>query len=436
MLDRLPVTLSAPEIYEPEIECLPEEQLATWREQLLARTVQRALGAPFYRERLAALGEIGDSLPIARFQESVPLTTKQDLRQAREHLWVDEQREHLTLVLGTSGTTGTRVALPYTRHDMEQWHRLVARTLWANGLRPEDTVLLPVPVGLFTGGHAMLGGLLQLGCTVLPTGPLPAAVLAEVLQGALGAPPTAVVSLPSQMLRLLDALPPLGCNPAVLHLRLGSFGAEAWTEAARERLEHGYNMVAMDSYGIGELCGPGIAAECAYREGMHVWEDAFFAEIIDPQSGAPVPDGTPGELVLTSLFREAFPLLRYRTGDEACILPGPCACGRTHRRISRVARRLDNVLIITGVNVDPVDLEPILYAFPWIGNEFYIKASGENHDALAIHVERHPQHAAPTDADAQLIAAVRQHFKVRIAVHLHDAGQLERGPGKAQRIRG
>jgi phenylacetate-CoA ligase len=429
-------TMPRPACFEAAVEQLPHADLSTLVERKLAQAVRRARQAPFYRARLSPWRDPGERLSAAHFQELVPLTSKQDLREQREAIWHRSASRQTNLLLATSGTTGARVALPYSAADLRKWFALVARTLWTNGLRPDDIAILPVPISLFTGGHAMLGGLLRLGCTVLPTGPTPPPVMADILNGGLGAAPTAVVSLPSYMLRLLEALPAHGCDPASCALRIGSFGAEAWSEAARSRLEAGYRLRAMDSYGIGEICGPGIAAECEYRDGMHVWEDAFFAEIVDPYTDEPVPDGTPGELVLTPLFRQAFPLLRYRTGDEAFLIPEPCACGRTHRRMSRIARRLDNVLIFSGVNIDPGDMEGILYGFSWLGNEFYLAAAGEHCDMLAVHVERHHTLPMPADAEQQIMDAIRRYYPVRITVHLHDAGQMERAPGKAQRIRG
>ena len=419
-----------------DIECMPREELDSLQGCLLAQTVRRARRAPFYAPRLAEMSEAQIFLSPEEFQQRVPLTSKQDLRLAGSAAWSAEKNERMALLLATTGTTGARIALPYTHDDLRRWGDLAARTLWANGFRPQDVVLLPVPLGLFSGGHGMFNGLARLGCTVIPTGPLHTPQLAEVLRGELGVSPTAIVSLPTHMLRLLDSLPQIGYDPASSPLRLGSFGAEAWTESARARIEQGFGLRAMDSYGIGELCGPGIAAECVYRDGMHVWEDAFFIEVIDPQTGEPVPDGMQGELVLTSLFREYFPLLRYRTGDAAAIIPGECACGRTHRRMTRIPRRLDNILIITGINVDPADVETMLYGFPWLANEFYLEAGGTHRDELVLHVERNAGVQCPPEAEKTIADAIRRTYPVRMHVQIHDAGQLERIPGKAQRIRG
>lgn len=414
------------------LEYLPAGELRALRERRLAEAVRRAACAPFYVSRVAGLGAVGERLAGARFQATVPLTTKADLRAAGTSAWVAAASP--VLVLGTSGTTGTRIALPYTVQDLRAWHALAERTLSCNGLASSDVTLLPVPVGLFTGGHGMLGGLRHLGCTVIPLGPTNPAGLAEALAGGFGVAPTAVVGLPSHMLRMLDALPDAGCDPATTSLRIGSFGAEPWSEEARARLETGYGILAMDSYGIGELCGPGVAAECDRRAGMHVWEDAFFAEIIDPRTGDPVPDGTPGELVLTNLFREAYPLLRFRTGDQASLLSEPCACGRAHRRISRIARRLDQTLVISGVNIDPVDVERLLYAQPWVGPEFTLAMGGEHRDTLVLHLEPRPALPPPADADARLTALVRGSYPVRVSVQWHGVGELERAPGKARRL--
>jgi phenylacetate-CoA ligase len=313
------------------------------------------------------------------------------------------------------------------------WRKLSARTLWTNGFRRDDIALLPVPLGVFTGGHGMLGGLQQLGCRTIPLGAATTPMMADALRGVFGILPTAIVTLPSQMLRLLESLPAAGVDPTSCSLRIGSFGAEAWSEAARARIAEGFGLRAADSYGIGEVCGPGIAAECEMQDGMHIWEDAFFAEIIDPANGQPVPDGVRGELVITPLFREVLPLLRYRTGDEAAMINESCACGRTHRRITRIAKRLDDILVITGVNVDPADVERILYSLPWVGSEFFLEAGGANREALAVHVELCGM--PPLDPAAAITEAIRRDFHVRIAVYLYQPGELERLPGKAKRLR-
>ncbi|OPZ86840.1 MAG: Phenylacetate-coenzyme A ligase [bacterium ADurb.Bin429] len=419
--------------YDAEVELMPRGRLESLREALLAQVVARARQSPFFRERLTGLGEVGNRLSLARFQEHVPLTSKQDLRAAGTRAWVEGSTP--ALLLATSGTTGSRIMLPYSTGDLHRWHALVARTLWTNGFRTGDVVLLPVPLGLFTGGQGMFGGLRHLGCQLIPLGATTTPVIADALRGIFGCSPTAVVGLPSHMLRLLETLPAAGVDPAQSPLCIGSFGAEAWTEAARARIELGFGLTAMDSYGIGEICGPGIAAECEAREGLHLWEDAFYAEIVDRASGEPVPDGTPGELVITPLFREVLPLLRYRTGDEAAIIPEVCDCGRAHRRLTRIARRLDDVLVITGVNVDPADIERILYSIPWVGNEFYLEASGDHHDTLCIHLEASERQPAPLDAETQIYEAVRRDFHVRVMVTLHAFGTLDRAPGKSRRIR-
>lgn len=428
-------TIPAVQAYQPNIEFMPRGDLEGLQGCLLAQTVRRAKQAPFFRERLTKIDDHGTFLSPEQFTELVPLTTKADLRQAGSSAWVSGESKRIALYLTTSGTTGSRVTLPYTHEDLQTWFSLAARMLWVNGLRPEDVVVLPVPLGLFSGGHGMFGGLRALGCTVLPTGPIHTPQMAEVLRGDLGITPTAIVSLPTHMLRLLDSLPQVGYDATQSPLRIGSFGAEAWTEAARARIEEGFGMRAVDSYGIGELCGPGVGAECEYRDGLHIWEDAFLVEVIDPQTGEPVPDGTQGEMVLTNLFREAFPLLRYRTGDAVAIIPDRCSCGRTHRRITRILRRLDNVLIITGVNIDPADIETVLYGFPWLANEFYLQAGGAYQDELVVHVERNAEAAAPADGAEQIVNTIRRAYPVRVSVNIHEPGTLERAPGKAKRIR-
>ncbi|MHB0935744.1 MAG: phenylacetate--CoA ligase family protein [Armatimonadota bacterium] len=436
MAYKISETIPAVQAYQPTIEFMSRGDLEGLHGCLLAQAVRRAKRAPFFRNRLAKIDDSVTFLPTEQFKELVPLTTKQDLRLAGKDAWVEGDSKHIALYLTTSGTTGARITLPYTHEDLHKWYSLAARMLWTNGLRPGDIVLLPVPLGLFSGGHGMFGGLHDLGCTVIPTGPIHTPQMAEVLRGDMGIVPTAIVSLPTHMLRLLDSLPQVGYDTTQSPLRIGSFGAEAWTEAARTRIEEGFGMRAVDSYGIGELCGPGVGAECEYRDGLHIWEDAFLVEVIDPQTGEPVPDGTQGEMVLTNLFREAFPLLRYRTGDAVAIIPERCSCGRTHRRITRILRRLDNVLIITGVNIDPADIETVLYGFPWLANEFYLQVAGSYKDQLVVNVECKAETAVPSNAEEQVIATIRRAYPVRVTVTIHEPGALERTPGKAQRIRG
>lgn len=435
MIHRISETIPPVQAFQANIEFMPRPELEELQAGLLAQAVRRAKRALYFRERLAHIDDGTTSLAPATFQQLVPFTTKQDLRRAGRTAWVNGHTRHIAMYLATSGTTGARITLPYTHEDLHKWYSLAARMLWTNGLRSDDVVLLPVPLGLFSGGQGMFGGLHDLGCTVIPTGPLHTPQMAEILRGDLGITPTAIVSMPTHMLRLLDSLPQIGYDTTQCPLRIGSFGAEAWTEAARTRIEEGFGLRAVDSYGIGELCGPGVGAECEYRDGLHIWEDAFFLEVIDPQTGELVPDGVQGEMVLTNMFREALPLLRYRTGDAAAIMPAPCACGRTHRRITRIPRRLDNVLIVTGVNLDPADIETILYGFPWLANEFYLEIGGSHRDELIIHVERKDGVTAPAGAESAIATAIRRAYPVRLIIQMHDPGQLERLPGKAQRIR-
>jgi len=284
----------------------------------------------------------------------IPFTTKEDLRRGFPYGFLAVPKDEVVRLHASSGTTGTPTVVYHTRRDLEVWADLVARCLYMVGMRKEDVFQNMMSYGLFTGGLGLHYGAERIGALVIPSGAGNSRRQITLMRQ-FGT--TAIHIIPSYALKLLETFQEMGLDPKEMKLRMAFVGAEPHTEEVRRRIEEAYGIDAFNSYGLSEMNGPGVAFECPYKEGMHVWEDSYILEVIDPETLEPVPDGEEGELVLTTLRREAMPLLRYRTGDLAFVYPDPCPCGRTHRRISRIKGRTDDMFIIKGVNVFPMQVD-------------------------------------------------------------------------------
>jgi phenylacetate-CoA ligase len=308
--------------------------------------------------------------------------------------------------------------------------------MYMAGLRKEDVFQNMMGYGLFTGGLGMHYGAERLGCLTIPIGPGNSKRQLWFLKH-FGV--TAAHILPSYAMHLHTFFDQ-DCRPEDLKLRIAFIGAEPHTEEMRREIDRLYNIKAFNSYGLSEMCGPGVAFECPERNGMHIWEDHFLVEVVDPATGAPVPDGQEGELVLTSLQREAMPLLRYRTRDLTRILPGPCPCGRTHRRIDRIKGRSDDMLIINGVNIFPMQIEETLLRTPEVGRNYSVEIVKENFmDRIHVSVEMKPEHFAGTFAGLEKVQssvalALKTELGVSVHVKLIEPGGIPVAEGKAKRI--
>jgi phenylacetate-CoA ligase len=345
--------------WEPDKECMGRDDLEQLQIERLQATLNRVYAhVPFYRKKFDALGitpeDVGTHADLAR----LPFTTKADLRENYPYgLFAVPMRE-VVRIHASSGTTGAVTVVGYSRNDIRTWSNLVARVLAAGGVTKDDVVQIAFGYGLFTGAFGLHYGAERIGASVIPASSGNTARQIQIMKDY---KTTALVSTPSYALLVGETMQEMGIPVSALSLRYGLFGAEPWSDAMRQEIEATLGIVATDNYGLSEVIGPGVSGECQERRGLHISEDHFLVEVIDPETLQPVPPGETGELVITSLTKEAFPMIRYRTRDLTSLLPGDCPCGRTGRRMSRVSGRTDDMLIIKGVNVFPSQIEHVLF---------------------------------------------------------------------------
>ena len=366
--------------------------------------------------------------------KNYPFVCKQDLRDGYPYGLLACPLTQVNRIHASSGTTGQPIVVAYTPRDLEVWSSVMVRTLRCYGVTSEDIVQNAYGYGLFTGGLGLHYGAEHLAATVVPTSGGNTDRQIQVMQE-FGS--TVICCTPSYFLHLMDRAQQIGIDFNALTLRIGVFGAEPWTEAMRNRMEKLAAIRAFDIYGLSEIVGPGVAAECEEQHGLHIFEDHFFPEIIDPESGAVLPDGEEGELVLTTLSKEAMPLIRYRTGDITRLLPDPCGCGRTLRRIQRIHRRSDDMLIIRGVNLYPAQIEAALLSVEGTLPHYKIEITRKDDlDHIVVHVEAEAETAG--NCENQLHTEVQQALKrgtgIRVEVQLLKPQTLPRSEGKARRV--
>jgi phenylacetate-CoA ligase len=426
------MTGGSPMALEP-IERASRDELAALQLTRLRESLQRAYDrVPHYRRAFDAAGvhpsECRTLADLARF----PFTTKADLREGYPFGFLAVPRPQLARVHASSGTTGRPTVVGYTAGDIDRWADLVARSLRAAGARAGDLVHVAYGYGLFTGGLGAHYGAERLGCTVVPMGGGQTEKQVQLLEDFR---PDLIMVTPSYMQVLIEEVRRQGKDPAALSLRTGVFGAEPWTEAMRRDIERAAGIDAVDIYGLSEVMGPGVACECVEtKDGPVVWEDHFYPEIIDPETGAVLPDGSDGELVFTTLTREAMPLVRYRTRDLTRLLP-PTA--RSMRRLGRIGGRSDDMLIIRGVNLFPSQVEELVLQVPALSGQYQLEVSREGLlDQLLVRCELRPE-AGGADRDA-VGAALQGRIKtlcgVTARVEVLHPGALERSQGKARRV--
>jgi phenylacetate-CoA ligase len=415
-------------IYNSQMECMDRSALRQLQTQRLRETLRRVGAVPFYADRLP-----GDGAAVSIDEtDSLPFTTKQDLRdQYPFGLFAVPQRE-LARVHATSGTRGKPTLVGYTRKDLATWAELCARLLAGAGAQPGDTLHVALNYGLFTGGLGIHGGAERLGCLVVPAS---AGSTHRQLLLMHDLRPVGLKATPSYALHLAEVAEQEGFDPRSFGLRYGVLGAEPWSETVRARLEERFGFRAYDSYGLSEMLGPGVAWECEHRNGLHLAEDHFLPEIIDPATGRRLPPGAEGELVLTSLTKEAYPLLRFRTGDRTALLPDPCPCGRTHIRIDRIRGRVDEMVIIRGVNLFPTEVERVLLSFPELQPRYQVRLwrDGALDDAEVLVEARRPAEADQAALTHRLKTAIKQELGVSMGVRFAAVPDGE-GRNKALRV--
>lgn len=424
--------------WEREVELLPREELEALQVRRLRDTVARALSSPYYKEVLGREGISPERIRSVEDLGRIPFTTKEDLRRGFPYGFLAVPKDELVRLHASSGTTGTPTVVYHTRRDLETWADLVARCLYMVGMRKEDVFQNMMSYGLFTGGLGLHYGAERIGALVIPSGAGNSRRQITLMRQ-FGT--TAVHIIPSYALKLLETFQEMGLDPKEdTELRMAFVGAEPHTEEVRRRIEEAYGIDAFNSYGLSEMNGPGVAFECPYKEGMHVWEDSYILEVVDPETLEPVPEGEEGELVLTALRREAMPLLRYRTGDLAFVYPDPCPCGRTHRRISRIKGRTDDMFIIKGVNVFPMQVEQVLMTFPEVGNNYVIvleKAGPMDEMVVRIEVREELLKGGIRKLEElkeRVKRALREEILVTPKVEFVEPGGLPSGQGKAVRV--
>ncbi len=422
--------------WDQESETLTRPALEQLQLQRLQDTVARvAERVPFYQKRLAEFGVKPEQIRALSDIRRLPFTTGADLRAIYPDGMLAVPREEPVRLHTSSGTTGKPKAIFFTRNDVNNAAELIARSLVSTGISSKDVFQNMMSYGLFTGGLIMHYGAEKIGCLIIPAGPGTSERQLMLMQD-FGT--TAVHILPSYALYFANFLEQKGIDPRKdLTLRKAFVGAEPHTEETRRRIEDIYGCDVYNSYGLTEMNGPGVAFECEHKAGMHLWEDNYILEIINPQTGKNLPDGETGELVLTTLKREAMPLLRYRTRDITSVIAEPCRCGRTHRRISRFTGRSDDMLIIRGVNIFPQQIERVLMSMPQVGRNYLILIEGL--DDLTVRVELSAagfdgkvEHLAALQK--QLVEKLRADLLVKPNVELVAPGSLPVAEGKAKRV--
>ena len=422
--------------WDHDSETLARPTLEQFQLERLQETVRRvAQRVPFYREKFAELKLQPEQIKSLADASRLPFTTGADLRAIYPDGLLAVSREEPVRLHTSSGTTGKPKAIFFSRNDVNNAAELIARSLTATGVTRQDVFQNMMSYGLFTGGLVMHYGAEKVGCLVIPAGPGTSERQLMLMQD-FGT--TAIHILPSYALYFANFLEQKGLDPRRdLALRKAFVGAEPHTEETRQRIEQALGIEVYNSYGLTEMNGPGVAFECEHKAGMHLWEDFFLLEIIDPKTGTPLSDGETGELVLTTLRREAMPLLRYRTRDITSVICAPCPCGRTHRRLNRITGRSDDMLIIRGVNIFPQQIERVLMATPQVGRNYVIQIEGL--DDLTVKVELAAagfdgQVEHLTALQSQLAERIKAEIWVRPRVDLVPAGSLPVSEGKAKRV--
>jgi len=379
----------AERFYQPEIETASREQIQQWQDERLVRQVKHVWDSvPYYRKKMEEKGLTPDDIKSTADLHKLPFLSKYDLRDAYPYGLLGVPKDQVVRIHSTSGTTGKRVVAFYSQGDVDLWEDCCARALTAAGATEEDVCQVSYGYGLFTGGMGLHGGSHKVGCMTVPmsSGNTERQIMFIRDLGA-----TILCCTPSYAAYLGESMKEMGLTPDEIPLKAGIFGAEAWSEEMRRDIEKTLGIKAYDIYGLTELSGPGVAFECSAQNGMHINEDHFIAEIIDPDTGEVLPDGEQGELVFTSITKTAFPLLRYRTRDICVLSHEKCSCGRTHVKMSKPRGRSDDMLIIRGVNVFPSQIETVLLNQGYSAN-YQIIVDRVNHtDTLDVQVEMTPE---------------------------------------------
>lgn len=426
-------------IWNRKMETMPRGRLSVLQLKKLRRLVRTVYeNVPFYRDKLDTSGVTPSSIKTLEDIRKLPFTTKDDLRGNYPFGLFAKPLSDVVRIHASSGTTGKSTVVGYTKNDLELWSELVARLASAGGVTRHDVAQIAFGYGLFTGGFGLHYGLEKIGVTIVPASSGNTQRQIQLMRD-FGA--TVLVCTPSYALHIIDVVREMGLDPKRdLKLKYGLFGAEPWSESIRREIERGLNIVATDNYGMSELIGPGVAGECLEKTGMHVNEDSFIVEVIDPVTGEWAPEDGKGELVITPLDKEALPLLRYRTRDLSIVDSGKCKCGRTTRRIRRIMGRTDDMLIVRGVNVFPSQIEEVLLEVEGVAPHYQIVVDRQkNIDTLEVWVEVidsifFDEMKKLVELENKITEKLLAMLGISVKLKLVEPKSIERSQGKAKRI--
>ena len=423
--------------YQPQYETMPPEELRKLQDERLRAQVKHVYNnVPHYRQLMDQKGVRPEDIRGVDDLWKLPFTSKADLRECYPDGMLAIPKSECVRIHSTSGTTGKRVIAYYNQHDIDLWEDCCARAIVAAGGSAEDVCQVCYGYGLFTGGFGLHGGSQKVGCLTLPMSSGNTARQIQFMQD-LGA--TILCCTPSYAAYIGETVKEMGVKPEDLKLKAGIFGAEAWSDEMRADIEKSLGLKAYNIYGLTELSGPGVSFECEQQDGMHINEDHFIAEIIDPETGAVLPDGTQGELVFTAITRQAFPVIRYRTRDICVLHRGKCSCGRTFVKMGRPMGRTDDMLIIRGVNVFPSQIEAVLIQQGYSSNYQIVVDRVRNTDTFDVYVEMNPEQFSDavrkiTLHERALVEAMRSMLGISPSVHLVAPKSIARSEGKAVRV--
>ena len=423
--------------YQQEIECASPEQIRAWQDERLVEQVKHVYeNVAYYRKLMDEKGVKPEDIRGVADLHKLPFLTKADLRDAYPYGLLAVPQADCVRIHSTSGTTGRRVVAFYTQADVDLWEDCCARAIMAAGGTNEDVCQVAYGYGLFTGGSGLHGGSHKVGCLTLP---MSSGNTERQIQFMMDLNATIICCTPSYAAYIGETLKEQGYGPDDIPLKAGIFGAEPWTEEMRQDIQNTLGIKAYDIYGLTETSGPGVAFECSEQTGMHINEDHFIAEIIDPETGEVLPEGEKGELVFTAITKKAFPLLRYRTRDICVLSRKKCSCGRTHVKMSKPMGRSDDMMIIRGVNVFPSQIEAVLMEQGYSSNYQIILDRVNNTDTFDVNVEMTAEQFSDTVADVaqrekELAAAMRTMLGINPKMHLVSPKSITRSEGKAVRL--
>ncbi len=418
-----------PKTLDP-IELASRDEISSLQLQRMKWSVRHAYNnVPFYKQKFDSVGVHPDHLVGLEDIKKFPLTTKQDLRDNYPFGMFAVPRSEVSRVHASSGTTGKPTVVGYTKNDLDVWAKVMARSMRASGTKKGDLVHIAYGYGLFTGGLGAHYGAEELGCTVVPVSGGMTARQVTLIEDF---KPSTIMVTPSYVLNILDEFRKRGLDPRECSLDVGIFGAEPWTNAMRREIEDAFDMHAVDIYGLSEVMGPGVANECVEtKDGLHIWEDHFYPEVVDPSSGNSLPDGQSGELLFTSLTKEAFPLIRYRTRDLTTLRPGTA---RSMRRMDKVTGRSDDMIILRGVNVFPTQIEEQILSLNGLAPHFQLELTKSGRlDEMTVHVEKLEGYNE-ADLGLLLTSKIKDIIGVTAKVEVKKIGEIPRSEGKAVRI--